>query len=157
MGAGASMRSRRSALEKRASRRDSTASDETSGTVGTRGTTKSNRSKSSNGSNTSTGSGGSARRLRLKAAITAAKEEALEAKPRVADNGFGVVGIMPTFGGRCSMVLEDVNEDDWEFDRPPSKLQLTSHMPASHPCAVEEEICRKLTPLSESDADTLQF
>ena len=138
MGTGASMRSRR--MEKRVSRRDSTASDETNQTVCTKGTTQSNRStqsKSSNRSNTSAGSGGSGRRLRLKAAIIAAKEEALEAKAMLSAEE-KEVGIVPTtFGGRCSMVLEDADEEDeWEFDGP-HRGQLPSHMPC-HPCAVED-------------------
>ena len=136
MGMGLSTRRRSKSRQKKGSRRGSTASDETTGTVETRGTTKSNksnrsvRSESSNRSNSSTGS----RRLRLKAAIMAAKEEALEAKAREAEKK--EVGIVPAPKGRCSMVLEDVNEEDWEFEVGDAAV-VNLALPTSHPFAVE--------------------
>ena len=140
MGTGLSTRKRSRSRQKKGSRRESTASDETTGTVGTRGTTRSTksnrsmRSESSNRSNTSAGSKGSGRRLRIKAAITAAKQEALEARAREKEKE---IGIVPAPKGRFSVVLEDVDEEDWEFEVGDPTKVLNLVLPASHPSAVE--------------------
>ena len=121
MGLGLSTRRRKRSGSR--NRRGSLLSDDTGNTEGTRGTSKSQRSGRSASSGTSKSSKGSRRVRGGKKAEARAVEATWERE----------VGVVPV-GGRCSMIGEDVEEEEEK-----KRSRAMQEMPTYHPFGVNDE------------------